>query len=673
MSNPSAQQHAIISACDAENVDPAKVVQLCDKCPKSDAFSQHAKAIALLQQGKPANAKTILQALVDHSDASVDMVAIRFALAYAHYKIGDVKAALEVLEASQRNGASAKRDPATLNLLAQCYYNLEEYPKAADLYERMLSEELYRDDVERSELLTNLSAAYSQYDFTKCQEAARRGGDSGNVTFDGAFNAATGAIEAKDYAAARALLSQALGLCLHEHGYEANIDILGLARQCAAPGCDAKVVKTVRDAAAVLVQQAFIHFVTGDETAAAALLEPLLPLQDMLSVATYAAACVNWAALKRHSDFFDTFKRLKHVQQPSVESRLTSRQRLYVKYNTVLLLLGMGDRHNECRRLVDAMIKESPDSDLGALALTAVLAYREGGNRTGTSRAEAHFRSFMAQRGREETPATKLTLAQLALERGNVVAALERLRTSTATLASHPSAVATLAHAYATQLHDVDAAVAVLTSVAPQYEGAANEAKFLAFAADFYAAHHRHALAASAYEALLSKLPKSADKNDPERQRWLAGLVRAAARSNPDVAVKYAGELPESTKVRVDPSEAPAAGPSVAAMADVGLRRPTARATAGAVVVKPARSRAMRRPPKQAAEGQPLPALEPERWVPMKQRTYIRDLPTKRQRELRRRRAADQEEKRRVAERRKREAAAASAAASTSTTTQPSA
>lgn len=119
--------------------------------------------------------------------------------------------------------------------------------------------------------------------------------------------------------------------------------------------------------------------------------------------------------------------------------------------------------------------------------------------------------------------------------------------------------------------------------------------------------------------------------------------------------------------MHADPSSAPAAGPSVGEMAEAGLRRPTARAE-GAVVIKPARKRPMRRPTKasvDAAAGKSSAAaaepLDPERWVPIKERTYIRDLPSRRQRELRRRRAADQEDKRRQAERRKRDAAAAAA------------
>ena len=79
--------------------------------------------------------------------------------------------------------------------------------------------------------------------------------------------------------------------------------------------------------------------------------------------------------------------------------------------------------------------------------------------------------------------------------------------------------------------------------------------------------------------------------------------------------------------------------------------------------MKPARKRPMRRPPKEPEAGAQREPLDPERWVPIKERTYIRDLPARRQRELRRRRAADQEDKRRQAERRKREAAAAAASA----------
>uniref|UniRef100_A0A7S1MA77 Signal recognition particle subunit SRP72 n=1 Tax=Neobodo designis TaxID=312471 RepID=A0A7S1MA77_NEODS len=661
------QQHqAIAAATEAEDPDHAKIAQLCDRCPKADAFAQYTKGIALLQQGKAAAAQPLLAAVDDlRSPASgVNPLGIRFAHAYCHYKTGAFSQALSLLEevmAHAKFGARAKADPAVLNLHAQALYNLEKYPEAAAALEAILAAGMYRDDVERSELLTNLSAAYSQFDFAKCQESSRRGTEGDNVTFDGAFNAATGAIEKKDYTLARTLLAQALGLCLHEHGHDVgSTDIVALAQQCASDDCPKAVRDTVRDAAPVMVQQAFVAFATGDEAGAQKLLAPLIPLQDKLPVATYAAACVNWAAVRRHSDFFDTFKRLKYVQQPQVEARLTTRQRLYVKYNTVLLLLGMGGRLNECRRLVDAMVRDDPDSELGALALTAVLVHKDGaaGKSGKTSRAEEHFRAFVAQRGAEDAASTRLTLAQLALERGNVAAALDRIRSAPAAmLKQFPSAVATVAHGYATRVGDVDAAVAVVQAAAAAFAGTPDEDAYAIFAADFYAAHHRDALAAAAYEKVLAR----AGVDAKQRQRVVAALVRAAARVNPALALKFRDQLPEDAATHADASGA-GSGPTVAAMAEVGLRRPTARAQ-GAVVVKPARTRPMRRPPKIPEGATSAPQMDPERWVPMKQRTYIRDLPARRQRELRRRRASEQEEKRRQAERRKREAAAAAAAA----------
>lgn len=73
------------------------------------------------------------------------------------------------------------------------------------------------------------------------------------------------------------------------------------------------------------------------------------------------------------------------------------------------------------------------------------------------------------------------------------------------------------------------------------------------------------------------------------------------------------------------------------------------------------RARVMRRPPKnkEAISGKP----DPERWLPMSVRSYIKDLPERRKKELRRLRALEQEQKRRAVEKMRAAEAAASAEA----------
>ena len=176
-----AQQHqAIAHATEAEEPDHVKIAQLCERSPKTDAFAQHTKAIAHIQQGKPALALPVLSAIddLDRPTNGVNALGVRFAHAYCLYKTGAFANALALLQEAMAHGtfgARAKADPAIQNLNAQALYNLEKYAEAAAALEHILASGMYRDDVERSELLTNLSAAYSQFDFAKCQESSRRG------------------------------------------------------------------------------------------------------------------------------------------------------------------------------------------------------------------------------------------------------------------------------------------------------------------------------------------------------------------------------------------------------------------------------------------------------------------------------------------------------------------
>ena len=190
------------------------------------------------------------------------------------------------------------------------------------------------------------------------------------------------------------------------------------------------------------------------------LLSAILALRPQ-SVATLATATLNTVVLQGHDDFFDTHRKLKLLQHAAVVEKLTSAQRLFVTYNKCLVLLSSfnnkcdskgtfvtkpstkekdkDDKNritpakkncgvsNECKLLASTMIREHPESLLSLMAQTAVLNAE-------LSPRQAELRLINLIKSMQKLSnykgynlAAALTLAQLALERGDVRAAMERI------------------------------------------------------------------------------------------------------------------------------------------------------------------------------------------------------------------------------------------------------
>ena len=704
------EKSALHSAIDkaTQSGDASRVLQQCERAlaiDATDCYALQCKATALLQQGKHEPAEAVVQSLESAGTSAKGIARFcAFAGGYCLYKGGKyADAKVKLLAAVE----VAPDDVGAQHLLAQTHYNLDEFSAAAAIYEGILKKGQYRDDVERDETVTNLAACLAQVDAQVRKEEESSSGTPGQrahaavrahataTTYDMLYNVGTGHIAAKEPQAALQVLREAERLCRMEHEYEKDSrDTVALLNEAGEGSSDAdkKLRSFGNDVSPVIVQTAYAHVLLADAASAAggsdaesakhrqqaeALLGAVLKFKPS-SVATHAAAQLNWAALRGHADFFDTHKKLQSLQRPAVVAKLTSKQRLYVRYNMCLLLLGMGGKNAECRNLAQAMIRENPQSDLGPMALTAVLLSEKS-----PKQAEDHMSSFLAKRRAEakgdETLSSlgaTLTMAQLALARGDVATALERLRADSQALAT-PAVVATVATAAVGMLGDVALARTVLDTARSKFK---DSEPFLRFTARlglaFPALLHD---AVSAIDALLAKGGKS---GEAERSRWAAGQVVALSSTDPSGARRLAKkELPSLPGDESDPASSfdeAVAEQIEAAMLPrslleaAGYRRAAGSATDDGeerkTTGKSSRKRPMRYPPLVVTHPEQVPETEskeidPERWVPMNHRSYVKEMPIRRRRELKRLRAGAQAEKRRQALQRKQAAAAEGAAA----------
>lgn len=701
----------LIKACE-QGLDPSKIVPLCDRllhANKSDPLGLRCKIIALLQSKRASQAAAVARELAGLTNNKKASSSGRFLLAMCLYRDNKFSEAEDALT------DSGKLDKSTfgakeLNLLAQSRYNQFQYREAAEIYERLLEKELYQDDVERDEILTNLSACYASVaEVEKCLATSRRAGEENH--YDLLFNYATALAQRGRFREASTVLSDAERICIYSNDYQPEkIDFC--AKEHSKDALDTssedsskkKFAAFIKDVVSIKVQQAFVAFHLNDRETAEKILKAILHTHSHILIGTvaHAAASLNWTALKRHSDFLDSYKRLKHIQQPLFAKRLTAEQRECAAYNAFLLALGVG-KQAEARSMAESLIRDFPGGTLGPRALASVVASSD------PKRAETVLKKVFSSQQQTATTSIHqtLTMAQLTLARGDALGALD-LTSQSEEAMSQPAVVTTVLAGYAS----------LLSSSAKQQAAAAEKAlkdilasksvsQLLSSNADFayqvafnvHARSGRHAEAA----ALLEKAASSSTSNTvtiskDQKRKLIAAAILEFIKARDITNANRVAALPDSpidfskstsTKFTLAQTESTALPRDK--LTKAGFAKPTTTSSSGtttttgtssnnnnnnnnkqkaglvtAIVETEARKRPGRRLPKDLDKTK---KIDPERWIPWSMRTYVKDMPPRRRIEAKKRRADEQAEIRRAAERRKKEAASAAASASSTSAT----
>ncbi|KEG12648.1 signal recognition particle protein [Trypanosoma grayi] len=645
----------------AEGGESAKVIAAIDKIlsasPKH-VYALRCKVVCLLHQDRHAAALAVLKQLAAAEpslrDASQDFA---FQRAYCMYRALDHHAAQDVL----RRAPHTVEHVPSQHLLAQLHYHLEEYEAAAGIYEALLAKEAFRDEHEKTELQTNYAATCAAIDARKTQAIVHAADEK---TADLLYNAATALLEMQDYSAALQTLQQAEALCARAHP---KSSLRSFQDACAKGDVELHALLDNRNSperaffnevAVIWVQMAFVQYTIHHEEKATSLLDVVLRHRPSSSV-TLAVASINWAAIQRHRDFFDTHRKLKSAQNPAVSSRLTSRQRLLVRYNTAMLLLHTKN-FNGFKRQVELIANEYPDSDLThslklALAVRESKKKRQSDDRTVTEYLK-HYQQSVREQQQSNPGARKLLpliAAQIFLENSDLEHAIESLSSAAEDLRQKPCALVTLV-TWKVQVGDVNGAKKLLTeyaaAAAATTKGVPTTKAILLWVVQFFASRGLNADAVDVIRAVQRVFPTL--ESDTATRALLAlclshydmQAARACIETIPEAGV--GSDLAAKTLTSSAVTEAETQLPSRQLLESLGYHRIVG--DNDGVRTKPARRRAMRRPPKNTEA-----RIDPERWIPISHRSYIKDLPERRKRELRRLRASEQEQKRHEAEKRK--------------------
>eukprot|EP00796_Vickermania_ingenoplastis_P004067 gene4067-2916_t len=575
-----------------------------------------------------------------------------FRKAYSHYRLRQYSEAKNVLKSA---GGLIKGHIPSRHLQAQIHYNLEEYKEASQLYAAILEDKVYRDEQEKSEVITNLSAAYSACEPMKAVETIRKEDDK---TYDMCYNAATALIVANAMPAAMKMLVQAEVLCFKEHSSSTirslqqvlDMDEADIVAKMGAINPTPSAERAFfNDVVNVWVQMAYVWQVQGDVEKASRCLQLILSLKPN-SVVTSTVASTNWAAMQGHRDFFEVSRKLKLALNSNTLHRLTSKQLLSLRYNSALLHLQSGSLTN-CRRELEQLRKDYPNHYLTHALSLGLIAVEHAKKKKALPVAECEALAKLveetASRSGDKSSVTallntKTIMAEIFLQQGDLHRAAEYLAAGSDPLSSSPSAVSTIA-AWKVQMGEAKDAIVFLQGeiekMAPPVA-----AKVLRWAVHYLGTVRGfYSETAELVEALWGKLPWMHTNKEMAALRCfvLTFTDVAAARA---AAASLRPEQPVSSSSY---EAVMASQPARQQLEKMGYRR---------VVVgmdkKPGdrtrRRRKMRRPPK-TMDGK----IDPERWIPMNLRSYIVNLPERRKRELRRLRAIEQDRLRRAAEKRK--------------------
>ncbi|KAK6364404.1 Signal recognition particle subunit SRP72 [Exophiala oligosperma] len=184
--------------------DHEQILDACNKTlksSKSDPEAQHVKLVALLKLDRYEEAVQFAETAGDSLRRTAQLE-----YAYALYKTGRLKEAVAISSEIQSRGAS--------HLEAQARYRLEDSLATSELYQRLRNA---HDESEGYDLHVNQGAidAQAQWIGVADVKSIRRPGREDLEAFETAYNAACGSIAREEYTQAEMLLKRAKELCRH--------------------------------------------------------------------------------------------------------------------------------------------------------------------------------------------------------------------------------------------------------------------------------------------------------------------------------------------------------------------------------------------------------------------------------------------------------------------------
>ena len=565
-----------------------------------DPDALHCKIICLIQCSKFGEALKIIESVSrKFSSSGSKELPLQFEKAYCFYRLERYEESRKTLERLPQSEERVRE------LLAQIAYRLEDYGEASSVYSSLVRQ--CSDDYD-GERQANYAASLA---LGKPSEDSDTTGSLVEVaslredTMEQCFNKACCYLAAGKAEEAEKMLLTAEKLCresLLEEDYteeeiEAELSVVRVQLACALQ-MQGKAKEALTAYATVLRQKA------ADSPHG-------------------IVAANNTVVLNKDRDVFDSKKKIKVLANAGNIKKLTRAQKVVILYNRALFALQT-NQLEQCRQLVAEMKEACPDTEQTVLAEVGLLN-RERKIPQAAELLDAHLKCAP-----KSSPLLWLTLAQLYSGQGNTGMVTHVLE-SLPSLPSHTGAVCVLV-ALHTSLGNTDQAVNVLDQTASFWnDTATSESRrsllrsLMFYSAQYKMDHNRPQEAATDLEKLHDAYP--GDLRVQARliaaySRFDSRKAEAASRSLPEfrggggggVSVDALEQMPSFRHTQRQ-QQKPATAAAKQGTAPV--------AEGGGKEVKKSRKKRKRKS-KMPKNIDPDKKLDPERWLPLRERSYFR-------------------------------------------------
>ncbi|XP_034266764.1 signal recognition particle subunit SRP72 [Pantherophis guttatus] len=546
---------------------------------KDDVTALHCKVVCLIQNGSFKEALSVI-----HTHVKVltsDLIA--FEKAYCEYRLNRIENALKTIQGASHQTNKLKE------LYGQVLYRLERYDDCLAVYRDLIRNS--QDDYEE-ERKTNLSAvvaAQSTWEKVVPEDLGLQ-----EATYELCYNAACALIGQGRLNEAMKMLQKAEDLC----------------RQSLSEDSDVTEEDIEAELAIIHGQMAYILQLQGHTEEALQLYNQIIKLKPT-DVGLLAVIANNIITINKDQNVFDSKKKVKLTNAEGVEHKLSKKQLQAIEFNKALLAMYT-NQADQCRKLASGLQSQSPEHLLPVLIHAAQLC-----------REKQHAKAIellqeFADQHPEKASEIKLTMAQLKVAQGSVTKACIILK-SIDELRHKPGMVSALVTMYSHE-EDIDSAIEVLAQAIEWYQEFQPKSPILLSlireAANFKLKHGRKKEAISDLEELW--------KQNPDDVHTLAQLISAYSLVDAEKAKVLSKHLPSSDtmSLKVD-IEALESSHGATYIRKKGGKPTTEnqQKEQGQGDVKKKKKKKKGKLPKNY---DPKMTPDPERWLPMRERTYYR-------------------------------------------------
>lgn len=545
------------------------------KASRQDETAFQCKVVCLIHQSQ---FQIALKEIVNNPNLASGL---SFEKAYCQYRLNKIPEALATI----RN--VSEPSPKLLELLGQVLYRLEQYDECLDVYKSLIKNT--SDDYEE-ERQTNLSAVIAGLKLWDNKDVEDLG--LKDDTNELSYNRACLLIGQGNYPEALSQLARAEELCREMMEEDDDVDAeLGLIR----------------------VQRAYVLQLQGRNEEALKLYNQVVKARPS-DIGLMAVASANIISLNKDQNVFDSKKKVKSMMVQGLDNKLTRDQKSLMAFNRFLLLLYT-NQFEQCRKVLASLKTEYYGEEMMCLLKASLLCRQKQ-----IPKAIEIMQEYVNSHDNVGLP-IQLTVAQLFLLQGNIGKACEVLQSLNSSQYK-PGIVSTLVALY-TGMEDGESAIGVLDKAVEWYKehgGLQSELNILLRENTAFKLKTGQSQAAT---SMLEDLRRS----NPGDIKTLAQLISAYSKFDPKRAQELSRELPSvaqlSVDVDVDVLENTPLTLSTRQLRKAG-KGDAEKMGAVASPEEMKKKRKRKRKPQLPKNFDASIAPDPERWLPMRERTYFK-------------------------------------------------